>query len=1144
MGTLILDMTTKKMKNIRTIIGVFLMILLTINTAFAQINRTLETKVADILAQLPTKNLQHSDKLMKEIISLKAEGILQFTDMLVPLGTGNDTQARFAIGSLAIYSGGMDGTIRNGVVENALLKALEKTSNAEIKMFLMERLMHCATNTSIPSLSRYLADDKLFNPALATLTEIGTQEAAKAIFEKTKKIDGKQPSFITALGKLNYKPSVGLLEQLAVTGTEVVQQRALMALAEIASPSSKEVLVNAVKKEGYILGRSKAILAYIHYGNRRNENGNASDGIEVGTTLLKNCTSEAQLHYRSAGVHLLRAIKGQGFTKTLLKEAKHKNNRYRAAVLDAASHGLKSAEVYKWVKVYKKLPGEGKAQLLRMLSKRKETGVYEQLVLSAVKDKNVVVRVAGMKALAFQPKKRAISGLLTSLKKAVSSDEYSAIEGSLLRVCEASDSKMLASSIGEMKDAGKGVLINVLAARKATEQFNTVVSLVNNGSEDVKASVFSALSSLATTANLSEIFGLLDMSQKEDNIANIQNAIINVLDNSDTDSSKEVLGAYATIQDKDKLLPVLPALNSKEALELVAKSLNKGSTKEKMGALNALANWRGNDALPYLFEKAIGVPSNIRTIAFKSYLSQVKESSHPADQKLLLVKKLMPFSKSLGEKKQILNSVRRIKTFLSLIFASEYINKKGLVATASNAVISIALPTPGKKNGLSGALVRKIVSKSVSNLTGPDSQYVKIDVKEFLDNMSHEKGFVSIFNGVDFTGWEGLVKNPVARGKMSKKALARAQEKANKQMMADWFIKDGIIGFKGEGYNNISTIKNYGDFEMLVDWKITNGGDSGIYLRGTPQVQIWDIANVHVGAQVGSGGLYNNQKNNSKPLQVADNPVNEWNTFRIKMVGERVTVHLNGVLVTNNVVLENYWNREHAIFVKEAIELQAHGEDLGFRNIFVREITSGDMLLSEAEQKDGFKSLFNGKDLDHWIGNKTDYMVENNEIVVRPKQGGHGNLYSAEEYADFVFKFEFKLTPGANNGLGIHAPLEGDVAYVGKELQILDNTAAIYSKLKEYQYHGSVYGIIASKRGYLKPVGEWNSEEVIVKGDDIKIILNGTVIVEGNIKEAIKNGTLDGKDHPGLKRNNGHIAFLGHGSELWLRNLRIKDLGE
>ncbi|MBN1984877.1 MAG: DUF1080 domain-containing protein [Prolixibacteraceae bacterium] len=217
---------------------------------------------------------------------------------------------------------------------------------------------------------------------------------------------------------------------------------------------------------------------------------------------------------------------------------------------------------------------------------------------------------------------------------------------------------------------------------------------------------------------------------------------------------------------------------------------------------------------------------------------------------------------------------------------------------------------------------------------------------------------------------------------------------------------------------------------------------------------------------------------------------------------------------------------------------------MAFRDIYVREINTDHIGLSDEEIANGFVSLFNGKNLDGWQGNKTDYYAENGELVVNPERGGHGNLFTEKEYSDFVFRFDFQLTPGANNGLGIRAPLEGDAAYVGMELQILDNTAPIYANLHEYQYHGSVYGVIPAKRGFLNPVGEWNSEEVIVQGSKIKIILNGETILDGDIKEASKNGTLDGNDHPGLEREKGYIGFLGHGSELKFKNIRIKDLGK
>jgi hypothetical protein len=536
-------------------------------------------------------------------------------------------------------------------------------------------------------------------------------------------------------------------------------------------------------------------------------------------------------------------------------------------------------------------------------------------------------------------------------------------------------------------------------------------------------------------------------------------------------------------------------------------------------------------------------PEEVRSAAYQAYLKQVVTSDHTDDQKLLLIRHILPHNKGQNEKKMVIRAAGTLHTFLALVFVSEFIEEDGLVNTASNTAIRIALPTPTFE-GLNGVVVRDIVSRSIDNLTGQDSQYLKIDVKEFLENMSPEKGYLPIFNGKDLSGWQGLVEDPIKRSRMSQTQLERKQQVANKEMNQDWVVENGNLKFVGEGFKNICTVEKYGDFDMLVDWKIGAGGDSGVYLRGSPQVQIWDTALTEVGAQVGSGGLYNNEKFESKPLAVADNPVNHWNTFRISIRGDVVTVHLNGILVVDAVKMENYWDRNQGLFPKEAIELQAHGENVEFRNVYVRETGSSFVELSEEEIAEGFVSLFNGKDLDMWQGNKRDYQVDNGELLVKPEQGDHGNLYSNKEYSDFIFRFEFQLTSGANNGLGIHAPLEGDVAYEGKESQILDNTAEIYANLEEYQYHGSIYGIIAAKRGFLKPLGEWNSQEVIVKGDDVKITLNGEVILEGNMAEASKKGTRDGKEHPGLSRKKGYIAFLGHGSELRFRNIRIKDLSE
>lgn len=190
------------------------------------------------------------------------------------------------------------------------------------------------------------------------------------------------------------------------------------------------------------------------------------------------------------------------------------------------------------------------------------------------------------------------------------------------------------------------------------------------------------------------------------------------------------------------------------------------------------------------------------------------------------------------------------------------------------------------------------------------------------------------------------------------------------------------------------------------------------------------------------------------------------------------------------------------------------------------------------EVEEGYVSIFNGENLDGWIGDTKGYVVENGLMVCKPG----GNVFTEKEYSDFSFRFEFKLTPGANNGVGIRAPLEGNPSYTGMEIQILDDRHPKYKDLHDWQAHGSIYGVVAAERDHLKPVGEWNEEEIIAKGRRITVILNGVTIVDADLDEATKDGTLDGEKHPGVDRASGHLGFLGHGDVLEFRNLRIKEL--
>lgn len=195
--------------------------------------------------------------------------------------------------------------------------------------------------------------------------------------------------------------------------------------------------------------------------------------------------------------------------------------------------------------------------------------------------------------------------------------------------------------------------------------------------------------------------------------------------------------------------------------------------------------------------------------------------------------------------------------------------------------------------------------------------------------------------------------------------------------------------------------------------------------------------------------------------------------------------------------------------------------------------------LSAAE--DGFVSLFNGQDFTGWKGPVENYEVKDGAIACKPGKGG--TIYTAEEYADFVVRLEILIPAGSNNGLAIRYPGSGDTAYVGMcELQVLDNDAPKYAKLDARQYHGSAYGMVAAQRGHLKPAGEWNVQEVTVKGSTIKVVLNGVTILDTDLSQVKLDEVMGKKPHPGKDRTSGHFGFAGHNDLVLFRNIRIKKL--
>jgi hypothetical protein len=405
--------------------------------------------------------------------------------------------------------------------------------------------------------------------------------------------------------------------------------------------------------------------------------------------------------------------------------------------------------------------------------------------------------------------------------------------------------------------------------------------------------------------------------------------------------------------------------------------------------------------------------------------------------------------------------------------------------------------------------------------------------------------FVDLFNGKNLEGWHARPHfSPIKFAEMSEQE--RAEKKA--EWMADakkhWTVEDGELVNDGRGAYLV-TDQEFRDYELMLEYKTVARADSGIYLKGTPQVQIWDYTDeskFKIGADKGSGGLWNNSQGaaGKDPAVLADKPFGQWNQFRIVQVGARTSVWLNGKQVVDNAIMENYWDRDAPLFVRGPIELQTHGGEIRWRNIKIREFTTAEANEWLAERNDeGFESIFNGEDLTGWTGATDSYEVVDGAI--RCKKGTGGNLLTEKQYGDFVARLEFRLPPGGNNGLAIRSPGKGNPAYAAMcELQVLDNTAAKYAKLDPRQYHGSAYGMVAAERGYLREVGEWNFQEVTVEGSRITVELNGTVILDADVSEVTE--FMGGNPHPGKDRTEGHFGFAGHGDAVQFRSLSIREL--
>ncbi|MDR1633251.1 MAG: DUF1080 domain-containing protein [Dysgonamonadaceae bacterium] len=1119
--------------------------------AQSPVNRTTETIIADVLAQTPARNKAQFENQQTDLLSMGEDGIVRLIEMLTP-ASENSVKVEYALSGMTAYVSQKGKADALRTLVNAYLKALDEISDNNAKTFIIRQLSIIGKDESVEKLATCLSDKSLIDPAATALVAIHTPASGQALLKalETATGDKSKEILVQAIAAAQIPEAEATLLTLLKTGNSGLRPLILAALGNSASPKALPALAQAAADVNYTQEKTGAVSAYLALIRRLLSQGDRDEAVRAASDLMKKAEKAKQLQVREAALQILFAANPAGASGLLQKALKDKNRDYRNAALNYALAVADASLLRRLADNLKKASPELKTDILNALAQlyddpqRKELIDMKQYIpvfTGLLTDKNPDVQ----QAAAFLLAKTGGNEAIAALAKLLGTDDAGIdLAKNALSVTHGDIASAVVPYLSSTGDKGKIAILQLLSDRKADKQGKYVFEQLKATSPDVQKAAYAALKNIVVFNDLAALYSLLEAENNRENIPSIQQAIIAVL----KPLSKEEQSG--TVFDRIKKTPkqrlyyrILAETGVDEARNFIVERFKKGDANDKPDAFLALLSCPGivetaNELLA-VCKDAANAPYFDR--ALDGYIDRVSSPELTGENRRIFLANAMEMAKIDAQKNKILKQLGQTGSYLGLLLAGEYLDNSAVQQEAANAVMKIAL----NNKHFTGENVRKLLERTANVLDNPDAGYQREAIRKHLDEMPQEKGFIAVFNGKDLSGWKGLVENPISRAKMKPKELAQKQATADEEARKHWIPADGVLTFDGKGGDNLCTTHSYGDFEMYVDWKLepSPDADAGIYLRGAPQVQIWNTARTGVGAQVGSGGLYNNAVHPKDPLEKADNLLGEWNTFYIKMIGDRVTVLLNGRLVVDNVIMENYWDRSQPIFPAEQIELQAHGSKVYYRNIYIKELDRPQPYqLTPEEKKEGYRILFDGTNMYQWTGNTVDYILEDGCISVHPRQSYGGNLYTKEAFQDFVFRFEFQLTPGANNGLGIRTPMEGDAAYVGMELQILDNEASIYKNLEPYQYHGSVYGIIPAQRGYLKPVGEWNYQEVTARGDHIRVVLNGTVILDGNIREAVKNGTPDGKEHPGLFNKKGHIGFLGHGSPLKFRNIRIKEL--
>ncbi|MBI3920704.1 MAG: DUF1080 domain-containing protein [Armatimonadetes bacterium] len=1040
------------------------------------------SQVSDLVAKMPAESIATGQEFAGEIIKLGPGAVREIIKMIVPPGAGDDSKARFTLNGLANYVTRPGAKKERMMFSTVVVESLETSEDPQVKTFLINVLQLAGKEEAVNPLSKLLDDPELSEPAVQALVAIRTKRVVPALMKALPSAEGERlVSIVRALGELRAKAATKLLLPFASSDDPNLRRVALYALANIGDPIAVGVLAKAANT-GSPYERAHATQLYLNLARRLVESGKKARCASICRELIAiRFTPRENNVVCDALAVLVAALKDKALLD-LLVAVDGEDQPVREAALKLTQSLPGKTMTAKLVARMKQSTPEVRAAIVNTLGRRRDPSALPDLV-RALKDPDKIVRLAAVEAVACFATPRALQALVAALETD-QPEERKAAQEALLRIPGDSVLAAVGAALKEAAPTSLVALLQVLAARRASAYFDEVLAATENQEPSVRLAAIKALGNMADPATTPRLLDLFLKCSVDAEKSEAQAAVVNACRRVREVEERAVLVLAVMPQttgtNRVLLLDALREIGGSKALAAVVADTKSTDGEIQEAAVRAMSEWDEVSAAAELLSIARTTQNpKHQVLALRGYIRVVGlPGNRTAEETVRMYGEALTTAKRPEEKKLILAGLSNARSIEALKLVAGRLDDQALAQDASAAAMKIVLPQKEKEEPLRGPEVVEALKKVVAIATNAE---VRNQASEYLNSMPKPD------------------EANLARGRSVKTSVPQQGDHAPASVV-DGNSNDLDSSWWGAAWPAWLQV----DLEKAV--KI-DSAHVFMYWDGSRYYPY--TLDVSLDSQTWKTIVDMSQ--NTRPSTRRGIP----HTFEPV---EARYVRLN--------ILKNSVNE--AVHVVE-LKVYASGTAPSPEAVAAR----------PKPDAEGFFPLFNSKDLTGWQGSTNGYVVENAVLVCIPDKGGL--LYTEEQYGDFILRFDFKLTTNANNGIGLRFT-EGNPAYSGMEIQVLDDSGDQYKTLQPYQYHGSIYGVVPCERGHQKPVGEWNSEEIIANGRHVTVVLNGVTIVDADLDKASTPETMDHQPHPGLKNEKGFIGFLGHGSRVEFRNVRMKEL--